>query len=207
MQQWRGFINPPDIKIPCQSVRIYGDADYLIGDIPEQLGILGRLRLGDLWDYIRDSLAVRDVILLTLISASGSDTSVFTRYVDSMRTSGRAAVITKRTDPSVIRDMYILAADTKECSANVLTALSLPTNIDPKQLFLVIIGSGKKSTKSNSRPNGSPSVNNLTYNPVPLKDAAAAVRDPRLLRNKDPRLAATASADTTSNGPTKTDKP
>ena len=179
------------MKIPCQSVSIHGDADYLIGDIPEQLGILGRLRLGDLWDYIRDSLAVRDVILLTLTAASESDSSVFTRYVDSMRSSGRAAVINKRSDPSVIRDMYILAADIKECSASVLAALSLPNSVDPKHLFLVIIGSGKKSTKSTHRANGSPPVNHLTYNPVPLKDAAA-VRDPRLLRNKDPRLAASA---------------
>ncbi len=102
-----------------------------------------------------------------------------------MRTLGRAAVINKRSEPSVIRDMYVLAADTKDCAANVLSTLSLPTNIDPKQLFLVVIGSGKKSTKSN-RSNESQSTSNLTYKPVSLQDSTS-VRDPRLSRAKDPR--------------------
>ncbi|CAF3370644.1 unnamed protein product [Rotaria sp. Silwood1] len=184
--QWRGVILPPDAKIPCQSVRIYGEGDYLIGDIPEQLGILGRLRLGDLWDYIRDSIAVRDVIILTLISSNNNENNAFSRYVDTMRASGRAAVINKRSEPSLIRDMYVLAADMKDCPLNVISALSLSTNIDPKQLFLVVIGSGKR-TKSLNRPNQSQSLSNITYKPVSLQDTAL-IRDPRLSRNKDPRL-------------------
>jgi hypothetical protein len=99
-----------------------------------------------------------------------------------MRTSGRAAVINKRTEPSLIRDMYVLAADIKDCPANVISTLSLSTNIDPKQLFLVVIGSGKRTIKSLNRSNES-----LTYKPVSLQDPASK-RDPRLIKNKDPRL-------------------
>ncbi|CAF0951740.1 unnamed protein product [Rotaria sordida] len=186
VNQWRGVINSPDTKIPCQSIRIYGESDYLIGEIPEQLGILGRLRLGDLWDYIRESIAVRDVIILTLVSSNNNENNVFLRYVDTMRTSGRAAVISKRSEPSLIRDMYVLAADLKDCPVNVISALSLSANIDPKQLFLVVIGSGKR-TKPLNRPNQSQSLSNITYKPVSLQDTAS-IRDPRLSRNKDPRL-------------------
>jgi hypothetical protein len=103
-----------------------------------------------------------------------------------MRTSGRAAVINKRTEPSLIRDMYVLAADIKDCPPNVRSILSLSTNIDPKQLFLVIIGSGKR-TKSLNRSNENQSSNYLTYKPVSLQDSTSK-RDPRLLRHKDPRL-------------------
>ncbi|CAF2371700.1 unnamed protein product [Rotaria sp. Silwood2] len=183
--QWRGVILPPDAKIPCQLVRTYGESDYLIGDIPEQLGILGRLRLGDLWDYVRESIAVRDVIILTLISSNNNESNGFSRYVDTMRASGRAAVINKRSDPSLIRDMYVLAADIKDCPLNVISTFSLSTNIDPKQLFLVVIGSGKR-TKPLNRPNQSQSLSNITYKPVSLQETAP-IRDPRLSRNKDPR--------------------
>jgi hypothetical protein len=187
--QWRGIISPPDTKLACQSVRVYGDSDYLVGEIPEQLGILGRLRLGDLWDYIRDSIAVRDVIILTLVSSNSADNQTFVRYIDTMRTSGRAAVINKRTEPSNIRDMYILPADTKDSPTNVLSTLSLPTTIDSKQLFLVIIASGKRTMKSSIRTTDTTSISHLTYKPAVLQDASP-IRDPRLLRNKDPRLAA-----------------
>jgi hypothetical protein len=99
-----------------------------------------------------------------------------------MRISGRAAVISKCTNSSLIRDMYILAADTKECPSNLLSSLFLPITFESKQLFLVIIGSGKRTIKSMNRSN-----ENLTYKPVPLQDSTV-IRDPRLLRNKDPRL-------------------
>ncbi|CAF1064615.1 unnamed protein product [Adineta steineri] len=196
--QWRGVILTPDAKIPCQSLRIYGEGEYLIGDIPEQLGILGRLRLGDLWEYIRDSIAVRDVIILTLTPLNNNDNNAFLRYVDTMRTSGRAAVINKRTEPSIIRDMYVLPADLKDCSSNVISTFSLSTNIDSKQLFLIVVGSGKKSTKSLNRPNESHSSSNLTYKPVSLQDSTA-IRDPRLLRNKDPRLTGQNGPEITTN--------
>ncbi|CAF0934143.1 unnamed protein product [Adineta steineri] len=196
--QWRGIILTPDAKIPCQSLRIYGEGEYLIGDIPEQLGILGRLRLGDLWEYIRDSIAVRDVIILTLTPLNNNDNNAFLRYVETMRTSGRAAVINKRTEPSIIRDMYVLPADLKDCSSNVISTFSLSTNIDPKQLFLIVVGSGKKSTKSLNRPNESHSSSNLTYKPVSLQDSTA-IRDPRLLRNKDPRLTGQNGPEITTN--------
>lgn len=98
-----------------------------------------------------------------------------------MHRLGRAAVISKCTNSSVIRDMYILPADTKECPSNVLSSLFLPTIFESKQLFLVIIGSGKRTTKS---ING---LNNLTYKPVVLQDSIVT-RDPRLLKNKDPRF-------------------
>ncbi|CAM4927111.1 unnamed protein product [Rotaria socialis] len=192
--QWRGVILPPDVKIPCQSLRIYGESDYLIGDIPEQLGILGRLRLGDLWDYIRDSIAVRDVIILTLVSSNNNENNAFSRYVDTMRVSGRAAVINKRSEPSLIRDMYVLAADTKDCPPNVISTLALSTNTDPKQLFLVVIGSGKR-TKSTNRPNQSQSLSSITYKPVSLQESVTA-RDPRLSRNKDPRLGGPTATET-----------
>jgi hypothetical protein len=96
-------------------------------------------------------------------------------------------VISKRTDPSSIRDMYILAADTIDCPPNVLSTFSLPITIDSKQLFLVIIGSGKRTTKSINRLHDNQSLNNLTFKPVLLQDTTVT-RDPRLLRNKDPRL-------------------
>ena len=192
--QWRGIILPPDAKIPCQSVRTYGESDYLIGDIPEQLAILGRLRLGDLWDYIRDSLAVRDVIILSLISSNNNENNVFSRYVETMRTSGRAAVINKRTEPSLIRDMYVLAADSKDCPSPVVSTLSL-VNVDPKQLFLVIIGTGKRTNKSSSRANESQSSSHLIYKPVSLQDSTTR-RDPRLLKSKDPRSGASDPAET-----------
>ncbi|CAF1066466.1 unnamed protein product [Adineta ricciae] len=194
--QWRGVILPPDAKIPCQSTQIYGDSEYLIADIPEQLGVLGRLRLGDLWDYVRDSLPVRDVVILTLVSSNNNENQAFSRYVESMRTSGRATVINKRSEPTVIRDMYVLPADTKDCALNVLETFSLPKSIDSQKLFLVVIGVGKKSSKSASRSNEIHSMSNLTYKPVALQDPASQ-RDPRLLRHKDPRLATSTSAETT----------
>jgi hypothetical protein len=98
-----------------------------------------------------------------------------------MHRLGRAAVISKCTNSSVIRDMYILPADTKECPSSVLSSLFLPTIFESKQLFLVIIGSGKRTIKS---ING---LNNLTYKPVVLQDSIVT-RDPRLLKNKDPRF-------------------
>lgn len=173
------MILPPDTKIACQSVRLFGESDYLVGDIPEQLTILGRLRLGDLWDYIRDSLAFRDVIILSLISSDSQTNPAFIRYVENMRTSGRAAVITKRTEPSVIRDMYLLAADIKDCPPTVLSTLALSTtNVDSKQLFLAVIGSGRRNNKTSSH---------ITYKPISLQDVTTR-RDPRLSKNKDPRL-------------------
>ena len=194
------MIVPPDSKIPCQSVSVHGDSDYLVRDIPEQLGILGRLRIGDVWDYIRDSIAVRDVIIITLASSNNNEGNAFSRYTETMRTSGRAAVITKRAEPSTIRDMYILPADSKDCRPNVLAALALPTSLDVKQLFLVVIGSGKRTIKSVARPNESPAAQSLTYKPVSLQETVA-VRDPRLSRAKDPRLAASQSTEATTNEP------
>lgn len=139
--------------------------------------ILGRLRLGDLWDYIRNSLAFRDVIILSLISSDSQQNSAFSRYVENMRTSGKAAVITKPTDSSIIRDMYVLAADIKDCPPTVLSTLALSTtNVDSKQLFLAVIGSGRRNTKTSSH---------ITYKPISLQDSITR-RDPRLLKSKDP---------------------
>jgi hypothetical protein len=104
-----------------------------------------------------------------------------------MHRLGRAAVISKCTNSSVIRDMYILAADTKECPSNVLSSLFLPMIFESKQLFLVIIGSGKRTIKSINGSNENHSLNNLTYKPVVLQNSMDT-RDPRLLKNKDPRL-------------------
>lgn len=114
-----------------------------------------------------------------------------------MRASGRAAVINKRSEPALIRDMYVLAADIKDCPANVVSTLYLSSPIDPKQLFLVVIGSGKRASKQVNRPNQSQSWSNITYRPVSLQDPAA-IRDPRLSRNKDPRLAGNNPIETTS---------
>jgi hypothetical protein len=83
--------------------------------------------------------------------------------------------------------MYILAADTKECPSSVLSSLFLPITFESKQLFLVIIGSGKRTIKSINRSNENQLLNNFIYKPVALKDLTVT-RDPRLLRNKDPRL-------------------
>ncbi|CAF2879709.1 unnamed protein product [Rotaria sp. Silwood2] len=187
--QWRGTIHPSDIKIPCQSLHVYGESDYLIENIPEQLIILGRLRLGDLWDYIRDSLTVRDILILTLVSSSmnTNDNELFSKYVDTLDTSGRAAVISKCVSSSSIRDMYILAADTKDCPSNVLSSLFLPITFESKQLFLVIIGLGKRTMKLTNRSNENPSLNKLIYNPIATQDSTA-LQDPRLLKTKDPRL-------------------
>lgn len=105
-----------------------------------------------------------------------------------MRTSGRAAVISKCTNTSIIRDMYILAADTKECPSNVLSSLFLPITFESKQLFLVIIGSSKRTMKINHRySNENQLLNNITYKPVALQNPST-IRDPRLLKHKDPRL-------------------
>ena len=167
-------------------MHIYGENEHLISHIPEQLVILGRLRLADLWDYIANSLAVRDILILTLISSSllTNDNESFSQYVDTMRKSGRAAVISKCTNPSLIRDMYILAADTKECPSSVFSTFSLPMTFDSKELFLVIIGSGKRTNRSVIRDHVS---NHLTYKPIVLQDSTVT-RDPRLQKNKDPRL-------------------
>jgi hypothetical protein len=187
--QWRGVIHTSDTKLPCQSLHVYGESDYLISHIPEQLVILGRLRLGDLWDYIRDSITVRDVLILTLISSSlnTNNNEIFLQYVETLHTSGRAAVISKCTNSSLIRDIYILAADTKDCPANVFASLFLPSTFESKQLFLVIIGSGKRTIKSINRSNENQLSNNLIYKPVAFQDLTVT-RDPRLLKNKDPRL-------------------
>ncbi|UJR30808.1 hypothetical protein I4U23_018326 [Adineta vaga] len=190
--QWRGIIHSTDLQIPCRSVHIYGDSDHLISNIPEKLTILGRLRLGDLWDYIQESLAVRDVLILTLTSSSSSslnshDNEIFLQYVDSMQTSRRAAVISKCSNTSYIRDMYILAANTKDCPASVISSLFLPAIFETKQLFLVIIGSGRKTIKSVTRSNENLSFNHFTYKPMALQDTSTT-RDPRLAKNKDPRL-------------------
>jgi hypothetical protein len=187
------------MKIPCQSVHVYGESDYLIGNIPEQLVVLGRLRLGDLWDYIHESLAVRDVLILTLTTSSlnTNDNDVFVHYVNTMQTSGRAAVINKCTHTSLIRDMYILAADTKDCPSSVLSSLFLPITFETKQLFLVIIGSGKRTTKSINRSHENQSLNNFIYKPIALQDSTV-IRDPRLLKSKDPRLSR--SSTTSENG-------
>jgi hypothetical protein len=99
--------------------------------------------------------------------------------------SGRAAVLSKCTNTSLIRDMYILAADTKHCPSTVLSSLFLPITFESKQLFLVIIGTGKTKIKSLNRSNES--LNNIIYKPVALQDLTIS-RDPRLLRNKDSRL-------------------
>jgi hypothetical protein len=99
--------------------------------------------------------------------------------------SGRAAVIHKCTNTSLIRDMYVLAADTKHCPSSVLSSLFLPITFESKQLFLVIIGTGKTKIKSLNRSNEL--LNNLIYKPVALQDSTI-IRDPRLGRNKDPRL-------------------
>ncbi len=96
-------------------------------------------------------------------------------------------MISKCTNSSLIRDMYILAADTKECPSSVLSSLFLPITFESKQLFLVIIGSGKRTIKSINRSNENQLLNNFIYKPVALKDLTVT-RDPRLLRNKDPRL-------------------
>ena len=184
--QWRGVIQTADTKLSCQSVHIYGESDQLIHHIPEQLLILGRLRLADLWDYIANSLPVRDVLILTLISSSLviGDNDLFLQYVDTMRKAGRAAVISKCPSSSLIRDMYILAADTKECPSSVLSTLSLPVSLESKQLFLVIIGSGKRMNKLINRDQ---LLNHLTYKPAVLQDSTMT-RDPRLQNNRDPRL-------------------
>ncbi|CAF0765224.1 unnamed protein product [Adineta steineri] len=185
--QWRGLIRPSDIKIPCQSVHVYGESNYLIDNIPEQLIILGRLRLKDLWDYIHVSLAIRDIIILTLTSSSSSNTTdndIFLQYYDIIEGSKRAAVISKCSATSRIRHMYILAADTKDCSSDVLSSLFLPVQFEAKQLFLVIIGTEKRRTKSINRSNENQLLNNLIYKPIALQDTTI-IRDPRLLRNKN----------------------
>jgi hypothetical protein len=94
--------------------------------------------------------------------------------------------------------MYVLAADIKDCPSNVISTLSLSTNIDPKQLFLVVIGSGKRTIKSLNRSNENQSSSHLTYKPVSLQDSVSR-RDPRLIRNKDPRLGTSNVSETTAN--------
>lgn len=194
---WRGSIHPTDTEVPCQSVRVYGDSKYLIGNIPEDLTILGRLRLGDLWDYVQESLLVRDVLLLTLTSSASNtdENEAFSQYVDLMQTSQRAAVISKCLNSSCIRDMYVLAADTKECPASVRSALMLPTMVDSKLLFLVIIGTGRRTTRAKSRSNENLLPESVTYKPI-------ALQDPRLTKSRDPRLNKTTMASNNTVAPT-----
>ena len=187
VHRWHGRIScSSDLNIPCQSTTIYGDSHYLLADVSERLFVLGRLRLTELWDYVRDSLPVRDVLILTLVSpcSIGSDDDLFAQYVQKMRRSNRAAVITKRPDLSSIRDMYILASDTDDCPSNVLSTLAMPATTCAKELFLVIIGSGKRTMKVVARPTDSLTWNNLTYKPISLNEATT-IRDPRLLKHKD----------------------
>ncbi len=187
--RWRGTIHPHSRKISCQSIHIYGEADYLVSHIPENLSILGRLRLNDLWNYVRESLIVRDVLILTITSSSSNpkDRQAFIQYVDSIQSSERAAVINKCPNSSIIRDMYLLIADTKDCPPSVLSSLFLPTIFESKQLFLVVVGSGRKTIKSINGSNENYSSNNLTYRPI-VSQSSISTRDPRLLKMKDPRL-------------------
>ncbi|CAM4944756.1 unnamed protein product [Rotaria socialis] len=195
--KWHGTIYPSDMKIACQSVHVYGENDYLIENIPKHLIVLGRLRLHDLWDFIRNSLTVRDILILTLVSSSlnTNDNDSFLKYVDALDSTKRAAVISKCSGSSSIRDMYILAADTKDCPPDVLSSLSVPKKFESKQLFLVIVGSNRKTMKSSSCSNENRSVNNLVYNPIPLQDSTT-IRDPRLLKAKDTRLNNDSTTDT-----------
>ncbi|CAF4545816.1 unnamed protein product, partial [Rotaria magnacalcarata] len=187
--KWHGTIYPSDMKIACHSVHVYGENDYLIENIPKHLIILGRLRLQDLWDFIRNSLTVRDILILTLVSSSlnTNDNDSFLKYVDALDSTKRAAVISKCSGSSSIRDMYILAADTKDCPSDVLSSLFLPKKFESKQLFLVIVGSSRKTMKPSSCSNENRSVSNLVYNPIALQDSTT-IRDPRLLKIKDTRL-------------------
>ena len=83
--------------------------------------------------------------------------------------------------------MYILPADTKDCSSSVLSSLCLPVTFESKQLFLVIIGSGKRSMKAFNYFNENHSTNNITYNPIMLQHSIH-LQDQQSMKNKDPRL-------------------
>lgn len=96
-------------------------------------------------------------------------------------------MLEKCPNSPIIRDMYLLLADTKQCPTSVLSSLFLPTAFESKQLFLVVIGSGRKTIKSINGSNENYSSNNLTYRPI-LSDSSTSTRDPRLLKAKDPRL-------------------
>jgi SPOC domain len=156
-----------------------------LNDIPEQLTILGRLRIVDLWHYIRDSLHARDIVILSLASSSTTNNpDGYLQYVHDMRQSNRAAILTKRVDSVSIHDMYILPGDTLECPHTIVTTFSLPIVSFSKQLFLVVIGSTKRSSKSTCYSDDHHSLVNLTYKPVALQDSFV-VRDPRLFRQRD----------------------
>ncbi|CAF0850269.1 unnamed protein product [Adineta ricciae] len=188
--QWRGMICSTDGQIPCRSVHAYGDSNHLINHIPEQLIVIGRLRLTDLWDYVQESIFIRDVLILTLTSSSSlnpRNNDLFLQYIDTIQTTRRAAVISKYTKASHIRDMYILPADTKDCPTSVISSLFLPTTFEAKQLFLVAIGSARKTPKSVVYLNDYLSVNHFTYKPIALQDETVT-RDPRLTKSRDPRL-------------------
>ncbi|CAF1282710.1 unnamed protein product [Adineta ricciae] len=188
--QWRGMICSTDVQIPCRSVHAYGDSNHLINHIPQQLIVLGRLRLTDLWDYVQESIFIRDVLILTLTSSSSlnlRNNDLFLQYIDTIQATRRAAVISKYTNTSHIRDMYILPADTKDCPKSVISALFLPTTFEAKQLFLVTIGSARKIPKSVVCLNEYLSMNHFTYKPIALQDETVT-RDPRLTKSRDPRL-------------------
>lgn len=149
---------------------------------------VGRLGIDTLWDFVLRSLATRDVIILTLIpsSSNANDNESYTKYVDTLDEFKRVAAISKMSNSPLIRDMYILSADTKDCPETVLRSLNLPLQFESKQLFLVVVGSGKKGKVSNNRCNEHQSVKNIVYNPIPLEDTTL-VRDPRLSKMKNPK--------------------
>ena len=145
----------------------------------------------DLWDYVQESVLIRDVLILTLTSLSSSlnlqNNDLFSQYIDTIQTTRRAAVISKYPNTSHIRDMYILPADTKDCPTSVISSLFLPTTFEATQLFLVIIGSGRKVAKSVVYLNEYLTMNHFTYKPIALQDETVT-RDPRLTKSRDPRL-------------------
>ncbi|CAF0765088.1 unnamed protein product [Didymodactylos carnosus] len=154
--RWRGSIYLDSQKIYCQSNQLYGNADYLYTDIPDKITICGRLRTDDLYSYVEQSLSVRDILIMNLVSSDDSTKQLFDKYVDILRLANRAAVANKGTQKS-IKDIYIIPVNHINVfppiiravivnSSNNSTQLPFSTGSDGGYLFMIIIASGKRTT-------------------------------------------------------------
>ena len=144
----------------------------MLDDLPSQLHVLGRLRVIDLWHYVRDSIAVRDILILTVVSSEAKNDELFSKYFHTLRNGHRAAVMTKQLDSSTIRDLYVLPAETNACPTSIFSTFALPKTFDSNRLFLIVIGSTKRSVENET-------TNSFVYKPIALQDVTMP-RDPRL---------------------------
>ncbi|CAF0801500.1 unnamed protein product [Didymodactylos carnosus] len=181
--RWRGSICPDSQKIYCQSSRLYGEADYLCTDIPDKITICGRLRPDDLYSYIEQSLPVRDVLIMNLVSSNDSTKQLFDKYVDLLRLSNRAAVATKSMQKS-IKDIYVIPVNDLNVFPTVIRSIiinssnngaQLPFSTGPDgcYLFMIVVASGKRTSTIAANDSVKKTVKNVSQQVDPQQRTTA----------------------------------